>query len=207
MEAQQSEDRRVYQNYLIDSTRWDRIVQRPGDIVIVTPYKSGTTWMQNIVLHLVFGDLRPRVISDHSPWVEMRLAPIEAVVAQLEAQDHRRCLKCHLPRDGIALRKDSKYIIVGRDPRDVFMSLWNHYSSFTPEFIAAVNDTPGRVGPPLLPCPDTIRDLWNLWINRGWFDWETEGYPHWSNLRHMQSWWQERRQPNILFVHFNDLLA
>ena len=197
----------VYQNYLLDSTRWDSIPERAGDIVIATPYKSGTTWTQNIVLHLIFQDLKVRVIGDFSPWVDRRLTPLEDLVAQLAAQDHRRCLKSHLPLDGLTLRENTKYIVVGRDPRDVFMSMWNHYAAYTPELFAAVNDKPGRVGPPLQPCPEDIREFWQMFISRGWFDWESEGYPHWSNLRHVQTWWQERAQPNILFVHYNDLLA
>ena len=207
MEQQTTDSKHIYQNFLLDSTRWDHIPERAGDVVIATPYKSGTTWTQNTVLHLIFQDLKRRIINDFSPWVDMRLKPIDELVAQLEAQDHRRCLKSHLPRDGLSLRKGTKYIIVGRDPRDVFMSFWNHYSSYTREFIAEMNDTPGRVGPPLRPCPDDIHALWNMWINKGWFEWETEGYPHWSNLHHVQTWWHDREQPNILFVHFNDLLA
>ncbi len=27
------------------------------------------------------------------------------------------------------------------------------------------------------PCPDDIREFWKLWINTGWFDWESEGFP------------------------------
>ena len=207
MEKESLSSKHIYQNFLLDGTRWDHIPERAGDIVIATPYKSGTTWTQNIVLHLIFQDLRVRVIADFSPWVDMRLKPIDELVAELEAQDHRRCMKSHLPRDGLSLRKDTKYIVVGRDPRDVFMSFWNHYSSYTPEILAEMNDTPGRVGPPLMACPDDIRMLWNMWNNKGWFEWETEGYPHWSNLRHVQTWWHDRDQSNILFVHFNDLLA
>jgi aryl sulfotransferase len=44
-------------------------------------------------------------------------------------------------------------------------------------------------------------------MTRGWFEWETEGYPWWSNLHHVQSWWDYRHLPNILFVHYADLLA
>jgi aryl sulfotransferase len=46
-----------------------------------------------------------------------------------------------------------------------------------------------------------------MWINRGWFPWESEGYPHSGNMFHTQSWWNFRHLDNILFVHFNDLLA
>ena len=44
-------------------------------------------------------------------------------------------------------------------------------------------------------------------MTRGWFEWETEGYPFWSVLHHAQSWWDYRHLPNILFVHYADLLA
>ena len=202
-----SYSKRIYQNFLLDSTRWDHLPERDGDVVIATPYKCGTTWTQNIVLHLIFQDLKLRVIDDFSPWVDMRLRPIGELIATLEAQGHRRCLKSHLPLDGLNLRRNTKYIVVGRDPRDVFMSFWNHYSSYTPEILTEMNDTPGRVGPALMPCPGNIRELWDMWITKGWFDWETEGYPHWSNMRHVQTWWQDRAEPNILFVHYNDLLA
>ncbi len=49
--------------------------------------------------------------------------------------------------------------------------------------------------------------FWADWITRGYFPWESEGYPYWSNLRHTQTWWDYRHLPNILFVHFNHLLA
>lgn len=44
-------------------------------------------------------------------------------------------------------------------------------------------------------------------MTRGWFEWESEGYPYWGNLHHTKTWWRYRSLPNILFVHFNDLLS
>ena len=67
-------------------------------------------------------------------------------------------------------------------------------------------DVPGLVGSPLPPCPADIGGFWYMWMTRGWFDWEREGYPFWSNLLHVQSWWEFRSLPNIFFVHFADLL-
>lgn len=196
----------VYQNYLLDSTRWNPIKPRDDDIVVATPYKCGTTWLQNIVLHLIFQDLEVRPIGDFSPWVDNRIRPLDEMLALLDSQQHRRCLKSHLPLDGLKFFEKMKYVVVGRDPRDVFMSLWNHYRAYTPEIISAMNDTPGRVGSPMPVCPDDIHEFWAMWINRGWFEWESEGYPFWSNLRHVKTWWDYRHLPNILFVHFNDLL-
>ena len=43
----------TYQNHTFDSTRWNYYTPRKDDIIIATSYKSGTTWMQNIVLQLI----------------------------------------------------------------------------------------------------------------------------------------------------------
>lgn len=196
----------VYQNHHLDSTRWKRYIPRDDDIIISTSYKSGTTWMQMIVHGLIFGDGEARPLNEVSPWLGMRLRPIDDIIARLEAQQHRRFIKSHLPLDGLPYFPQARYIVVGRDSRDVFMSLWNHYRNYTPDMYKRLNETPGRVGPPFPICPQDIRQFWQRWITSGWFRWESEGYPFWSNLRHTQSWWDYRHLPNVLFVHFNDLL-
>ena len=97
--------------------------------------------------------------------------------------------------------------MVVRDARDVFMSFWNHSSSYTETTYALHNDPATLHGPPMPRCPADIHVFWDAWINRGWFAGESEGYPHSANLGHTQSWWDFRHLDNILFVHFNDLLA
>lgn len=39
---------RTYVTAIFDSTRWNHFRFRPGDILICTPVKSGTTWTQNL---------------------------------------------------------------------------------------------------------------------------------------------------------------
>jgi aryl sulfotransferase len=199
---------RVYQNHHLDSTRWDGFQFRPDDIVISTSYKAGTTWMQTIVANLLFqdGDL-PGPITSISPWLDNRIRPVDDLYAYLESQQHRRFIKSHLALDGLRFDPQAKYIVVGRDPRDVFMSLYNHYSGHTPRFMKLLNFTPGRVGPPLPEAPEDINWLWRQWISLGWFEWESDGWPYWSHLHHAKTWWPERERPNVLLVHYNDLLA
>jgi aryl sulfotransferase len=197
----------IYQNHHLDSTRWERFVPRDDDIVISTSYKSGTTWTQMIVAGLVFGaEEAPYQVMELSPWVDSRYRDIDSVIERLDSQNHRRFIKTHLPLDGLPYYSQVKYIVTGRDARDVCMSLWNHYSNYTEAFHNRVNTVPGRVGPPLPLCPGDVRTFWRNWISRGWFDWESDGYPFWTNLGHTQSWWDYRQLPNILFVHFADLL-
>ena len=197
---------RAYVSYIFDSRNWDRYRPRAGDVVISTSYKSGTTWMQNILRQLVFPDAPRPPVSAVSPWLDRQHADLDPVIAGLEAQTHRRFVKSHLPLDALPYYPEVRYIVVVRDPRDVFMSFWNHYSQYTDEQVAAING-PGLEGAPMPRCPDDIHALWALWISRGWFPWESDGWPHSGNLYHTASWWRFRHLPNIRFVHYADLLA
>lgn len=199
---------RTYRHHHLDSTRWDAFRPRTGDIVIATSYKAGTTWTQAIVANLLFpGGAFPAAVWEMSPWIDMRAAPVGGLMEKLEAQTHRRFVKTHLPLDALPWHPEVRYIFVGRDGRDVFMSLWNHYTNYTDETFARFNDTPGRVGPPVPRPPEDIHELWRNWCSRGSFDWETDGWPFWSHLRVTQSWWEHRAQPNILMLHYADLKA
>lgn len=198
----------LYQNWAFDASRWNFLQLRDDDIIIATSYKAGTTWMQGIVSNLVFsGEALPEPLGDMSPWFDFRLIPLEILLTGLHRQKNRRFIKTHLPLDGLPFHSHLKYIYVARDARDVFMSFWNHYGTMTEFAINALNYINGRVGAELPPCPDDIHQAWRAWITRGWFEWETEGWPWWSNLHNVQSWWDYRHLPNILFVHYADLLA
>lgn len=198
----------VHQNHHMDTTRWYGFKPRPDDIVVATSYKSGTTFTQTIVANLLFpdGDL-PGPVMDFCPWVDFRMNPLDDMMTMLEAQTHRRSMKSHLPLDGLPYHSEVKYIAVSRDPRDVFMSLLNHHSSHPDSFFETMNNMPGRVGNPFPRYVDDIKLNWRNWITKGWFEWESDGYPYWSHLRHAKTFWDYRHLPNILLVHFNDLLA
>ena len=198
---------REYRSYVFDSRHWDAYAPREGDVVVSTSYKSGTTWMQNIVLHLIFLGREVPALSSVSPWLDNRRVDLARWLPTLQGQRHRRLIKSHLPLDVIRYHPEVRYIVVVRDPRDVFMSFWNHTSSYVEATYERSNDPRTLLGPPMPRCPADIRVFWDGWINRGWFDGESEGYPHSANLGHTRSWWDYRHLDNILFVHFNDLLA
>ncbi|SMX27030.1 Glycolipid sulfotransferase [Pelagimonas phthalicica] len=64
----------AYSGPLTDNSRWDSVALRPDDIIVVTPPKSGTTWIQTIIALLLSGD--PEVeteLSIRMPWVDMRM--------------------------------------------------------------------------------------------------------------------------------------
>jgi aryl sulfotransferase len=196
-----------YTNHVIlDSTRWNAYKHRPGDIVISTSYKTGTTWMQTIVANLIFQDgAFPAPVSIMSPWLDMAIPPLEKVTESIEAQTHRRFIKCHLPLDGLPYFETARYIVVGRDARDVFMSLWNHHTGYSDQSKAMFKDRAALLGSEF-PEFDDIHDFWRRWIGEGSFPWESSGFPYWSHMHHAQTWWDFRHVPNILLVHYTDLL-
>ena len=191
---------REIHNHHQDSTVWNDFPFRSDDIIIATYSKSGTTWMQQIVAQLIHsgnGSVSP---ADLSPWVDMRILPREATIKQLEDQKDRRFMKTHLPADAMVWMQGVKYIYIGRDARDVMWSLHHHFTIATPLFWSMVNDTPGRVGPPMAKPKEDPRELFIDLVEddtRSTIPW-----PFWS---HMRSWWAVRDQPNVLFVHFADL--
>jgi aryl sulfotransferase len=201
---------RTYLNPHLDSSRWQVYTPRVDDIVVTTSYKSGTTFTQQILYNLlVRNTVRDETfpnLDDVSPWVDSRFYPVpmDKLGDYLESFETRRFLKSHLPLDGLPYFSQVKYIIVARDPRDVFVSLLNHYRAYTPAFYEKVT-WPGEA---TLPRFDgNVSALWKNWITKGWFEWEMEGYPFWSNMHHTQSYWDFRHLPNFLFLHYADMLA
>lgn len=208
MSQEQPRVKNTYFNHHLESNKWESYRPRQDDIVIATYIKSGTTWVQTIVSHLIFQDFQTRPLAEVSPWIDTRLWPIsnEDLTELLEGMKHRRFIKSHLPLDGLPFYPEVKYIVVGRDLRDVFISLWNHYRNYTADFYQRAN---GGLGPDerqLPHCPQELREFWQWWMTRGWFEWESDGYPFWSGLHHTRTWWDFRDLPNILLVHYNDLL-
>src|SRR4029078_10250471 len=191
---------RVYQCHHLDSTRWDDFTPRPDDIIITTSLKAGTTWMQRIVSLLVFQSTElPQTRSFGSPWIDARFIGGTAELLRIvEALEHRRFFKTHLAFDAIPYWENAKDIFVGRDTRDVFMSLWNHVNAYTPMMIAMLNSGENAPSTPFMQIPEDIRGLCRVWITRGSYSWEQDGYPYWSHHHHARTYWEHRHLPNLL---------
>ncbi len=191
---------RELHNHHFDSTIWNDFVFRDDDIVIGTYAKSGTTWTQQIVSQLLFQGAEGLEVAEMSPWLDRRVPPKEVKLPAVEAQTHRRFLKTHLPVDALVYSPKAKYLYIGRDGRDVVWSMYNHHANANDLWYQALNDTPGRVGPPIEPPPASIRDYFVDWMER-------EGHPFWPFWENVRSWWEIRHLPNLMLLHFNDLKA
>jgi aryl sulfotransferase len=200
---------RHYFSHFLDSSRWSSIPFRPGDIIVSTSPKSGTTWMQRIVSVLIHGEHLPGALSEISPWIDARPfpIPIDALAARLAAQTFRRSMKAHLPFDALPYDREVKYICVGRDGRDVALSAHNHYVGFTDQAVEMPNLPPGLFPNRFERVPADIHAFIKEWLTRGnpQLAWETDGYPAMSHFRQIQSFWDFRDLPNVFMSHYEDL--
>jgi aryl sulfotransferase len=194
-----------YSNFMSDNDRWNDLELRDGDIVVATPAKCGTTWMQSICALLVFGgpDL-PAGIDELSPWVDLYTKSRKALVAQLDAQTHRRFMKTHTPLDGLPFDPRVTYICVGRDPRDAGISMDHHMANMDMERMLAlredavsgedVEDPP----PPEEPAP-TLSERFRAWVDIE----DLIGLQR--MLHHLATFWDRRDEPNVVMLHYDDL--
>jgi hypothetical protein len=188
-----------------DSARWVGFPFRPGDIVISTRSKSGTTWVQMICALLVFqtSDL-PAPLSELSPWLDWLVTPRDEVVALLAAQDHRRFVKTHTPLDGIPLDPRVTYVVVARHPLDMAVSLYHQGDNLDRERIRRLTGQSEPDRPPL-PRPP-LRNWLVSWIDRdvGPRE-EMDSLP--GVMWHLSDAWARRNEPNVVLVHYDDLSA
>ena len=189
---------RELHSHHFDSTIWNDFTFRDDDIVIATYAKSGTTWMQQIIGQMLFGPDPELAVAELSPWLDLRVPPKAVKLPVVEAQSRRRFLKTHLPVDALVFSPRAKYIYIGRDARDVVWSFYNHHANANEIWYSALNDTPGRIGPPIERPPADVRQYWHEWL-------DGDGYPFWSFWENVRTWWQIRELPNVLFVHFSNL--
>jgi aryl sulfotransferase len=187
---------REYRNAVMDNARWAGFEPRPDDIFVCTPSKCGTTWMQTIVANLLWpdGDMPTPMVNGVAPWIEAKFMPAEAMHAMLQAQTFRRAMKSHTPADGIPWFPQAKYITVGRDGRDAFMSWCNHVQRM--KIIDMMNAQAAAEGlPPLQKFDGDYHAFFKTWlVENNYFD-------------VVASYWARRAEPNLLFTHYNDMKA
>jgi hypothetical protein len=203
-----------YRGDVSDNARWTGFPFRPDDIVISTPPKCGTTWTQMICALLVLqrADLGAP-LSTLSPWLDMLSRARRDVIADLEAQRHRRFIKTHTPLDGLPVAPGVTFICVARDPRDVALSMDAHRTNMDMELFEEARAEAARIdgieGTPVPPAPErppTERERFWQWV-----DDDTPQHNRGSSLRrtlwHLGTFWDRRSDPDIVLLHYDDLQA
>ena len=187
--------RKLYLGPLTDSRRWDMVDIRPDDVIVVTPPKCGTTWMQTIVALLFSGD--PEVETELSmkmPWVDIRLREMDEVAARLEAMPHRRSMKSHTPMDGLPLHDQAHYICVFRHPLDAHFSYRKH-----------VRNVPLPWFDMWFPEEDTEGVTFRRFLDGGPEGFDTDAMPLAHILRHYAAARAVADRPNVSLFHYADM--
>ncbi len=186
-------------SWTTDSRRWAHYVPRPGDIVIATAPKCGTTWTQQIVSLLVFRSNAPKEIQHTSPWIDFRIPPVDQIMSGIEAQTHRRFIKSHLPFDAMPIYDDVRYIHVARDGRDAFMSWHNHSSNYS-ELSVTVQSAAGMADETIarpLPRPaESPHEYFQTWMMEGAEGLLADDNPATRYFDLERSYWTARHEPN-----------
>ena len=181
--------------------RWIGFEHRPGDIVISTRSKCGTTWLQMICALLVFQDPDlPAPLAELSPWLDWEVEPLDVVSDRLERQTHRRFIKTHAPLDGLPLQPEVTYLVAGRHPLAVAESLFAHGHNIDRDRFEVL--TGRRTAPPagtfeewatgwLAPDDDALGELDTL-----------PGLVH-----HIDDAWSRRGTIDVVLVHYGDLTS
>jgi len=183
----------TYSGQITDTNRWKNFKHRPDDIFICTPPKCGTTWTQAIAAMLVFEKAdhgeQPGVIS---PWIDANFAPIEEYLGMVDSQTHRRFIKTHTPFDGIPYFEECQYLVVCRDPKDMFFSLLNHQDNMSDEELASAL---------IVRSDNTFEDWVSGSLIPEMFDTQTLETP----THFLKTYWEHRDLPNVHLFHYYDM--
>lgn len=201
---------RRYQGFMSDSARWERFAFRPDDVVITTPSKCGTTWMQTIVGMLLLDRIDLGApITTISPWLDILIHRDDQVFGQLERQQHRRFVKTHTPLDGVPRHSSVTYLAVARHPLDVALSLRDHGANERGDHVVGLRIAAS--GPAELPesdgePPPDDRAGYLRWFIDSEEPADGTG-PHGlaDYCQQIRTYWEARHEPNVHLFHYADM--
>lgn len=185
-----------------DSGRWEGFAFRDGDVVVSTRSKHGTTWTQTILLLLIHQrPALPGMLTELSPWLDHLVDARPDVMARLDAQTHRRVIKTHTPLDGVPLDHRASYVVAARHPLDAAVSLYHQGENIDHDRLRALTGADDALTAPRPPVHE--------WL-RGWIDEDVDPAAALDSLPgvlwHLSDAWSRRDEPNVVLVHYDDLL-
>ena len=188
-------DTKLYLGPLTDNRRWGLVNIRPDDVIVVTPPKCGTTWMQTIVALLFFGDPELETeLSVKMPWIDIRVREMAEVADRLEAMTHRRSMKSHTPMDGVPLDDEAQYICVFRHPLDAHFSYRKHMRNLPMPWFDL-----------WYPEDDPEGITFRRFLDGGAEGFDTDAMPLAHILRHYQAAMAVADRPNVTLFHYADM--
>lgn len=161
------------------------------DVFIATYAKSGTNWMMQIVHQLAFhGSGEFEHIHSVVPWPDTALmgpmrgyaVPIEDSSVWKASPEQKRAIKTHFNWEFLPYSEDARYILVIRDPKDVFVSSYFFFAK----------------GGFLTPIVNSASGFLEIFLSEnfpvcGSWAVSTAGY------------WAQRHRPNVMIVSFKSM--
>lgn len=165
-----------------------RFRARPGDILITTAPKAGTTWMQQILHQLrTGGDSSFTSIDTVVPWLERQRhgKSWREILEYFESLPNPRIFKTHCTFPQTPGSDVVRLILSSRDPRDCCVSFYHHLLDMTDE-------ARERHG---VQRPVSFDDYLEHWLAFGaWY-------------RNIASWWPHIHDGNLLWLRYEDMKA
>lgn len=153
---------------------------QPDDKFVVTFPKCGTTWTQHIGF-LIFNKGVPPSSGleffHRSPFIEM--------IGASSVTDMTRpgVIKTHLPYHLMPMHPQAKYLYVCRNPKDTCVSMYYHTKGFT-----GYDFADGK-----------FDDFFEVFV--------TGQTDYGDYFDHVLGWYEHRNDPNVLFLHYEDMKA
>ena len=168
---------------MITQGKVDQVKQKlslcPGDVIVNTYPKSGTTWVQQILMLLRSGEKDgARDFTSVVPWLET------GDVQMIESLTRPFYLKSHMPYEltlgGLPHTTPAKYIYIVRNPKDVAVSYYHHMRGFKIDAFSG-----------------SWEEFFDLFLAGrisfgSWFD-------------HVLGWWKYKDAENVLFLKYEDM--
>lgn len=184
---------KTYLGPITDSRVWPIFTLRPDDIIVATPPKCGTTWMQAICLMLIFG--RPGMdieLDKLSRWLDCAFRDRDVITSALNALTHRRCIKTHTALDGITYDPNCTYIAVYRHPVDAHFSMRQMSQKLRIELLQS-------------RFPEDVHDAFMMFCNDADPTRGTDDMTLFGLVEHYLSYKRWERLPNVHLFHYADM--
>ncbi|KAL3194002.1 hypothetical protein MRX96_001916 [Rhipicephalus microplus] len=151
---------------------------RSDDIFIVTYPKSGTTWMQYVILSILGEGNVPKTFAEY-----MLTSPHLELFGEdgVEKMPRPGLIKTHLPFHKAPYSPEAKYVCVARNVYDVCVSYYYHTRGLTPISVKDVSFA-------------TFHDMFT-----------TGKLSYGDYFDHVLSWYERRDNPNVLFFTYEDV--
>jgi tetratricopeptide (TPR) repeat protein len=181
--------------------RWTRFKPRFGDILLCSPHRCDTQWVQAICGRLTAGGRGGQFAPHPSARLDADFPESDAEIDGFEEKIGRRIFTTHTPLDGVPYYPECAYVAIYCDPRDAFFQS-NQSNGVIP---AQAGTQSSGENLDSRPRGNDKREL-NAWFNEPFRVGAAEQATLAAFAHHLAGFWRFRHLPNIHLFHLADLV-